>query len=87
MCIGMMYFEKVYVKFELCVLHRSEVHVYCTCTVHVHVHCHARLSKTCKNLFFLSSESEKDSTALMLAALKGDEIIVDILVACVSELL
>ena len=34
---------------------------------------------------FLSSEKEKDSTALMLAALEGDEIIVDILVACVSK--
>ena len=33
----------------------------------------------------LSSEKEKDSTALMLAALEGDEIIVDILVACVSK--
>ena len=38
------------------------------------------------NFFSLFSESEKDSTALMLAALEGDEIIVDILVACVSKL-
>ena len=44
-------------------------------------------AKQARTYFFLSSESEKDSTALMLAALKGDEIIVDILVACVSELL
>ena len=29
------------------------------------------------------SETEKNSTALMLAALEGDEIIVDILIACV----
>ena len=31
------------------------------------------------------SENEKKSTALMLAALEGDEIIVDILIACVRE--
>ena len=33
----------------------------------------------------LSSENEKNSTALMLAALEGDEIIVDILIACVRD--
>ena len=34
---------------------------------------------------FFISEKEMESTALMLAALEGDEIIVDILVACVSQ--
>ena len=33
-----------------------------------------------------SSENEKNSTALMVAALEGDEIIVDILIACVRVL-
>ncbi len=51
------------------------VHVHAHTPTHTHVHTHTH-----------TRDKEHGYTALMQASVEGDEIIVDVLVACVSEL-